>query len=195
MTELNYFIFKKPVSDDKVVSLHNIDTVSERAFANCSGIEAIYFDKNLTTVEKEALKDCSELQVFCCEEKRPENKQESTASNSEEKEDWIAVIDNAIYNFESEEPKKNFFTIQANAFDSCKNLHTVILPKVKTIVIEKEAFTGCEKLRTVVALSDEIEITGNPFESCPDYLTFVCYENSKIERFARENSYRYINVQ
>ena len=102
------------------------------------------------------------------------------------------------------------FTVQKDAFKNCSKLETVILPEIKKtefkrkgskkvdeakkLIIEKDAFSGCESLRTVVALCDEIDFTENPFTDCPDYLTFVCRKNSKIDRFARENDYRSIYV-
>ncbi|MCF0241355.1 MAG: hypothetical protein HUK25_01885, partial [Treponema sp.] len=58
----------------------------------------------------------------------------------------------------------------------------------------KDAFKGCKSLRTVVVKCGKAMVFENPFESCPDYLTFVYPENSEIERFAFEHGYRVINV-
>ena len=98
--------------------------------------------------------------------------------------------------------KVSTFIIETSAFTKCKNLHTVILPDCKKLVIEKDAFDGCSSLRTVVCFAEEIDFTGNPFESCPETLTFVGNKEenkdenktSELERFARENGYRFIDA-
>ena len=63
------------------------------------------------------------------------------------------------------------------------------------IELAKQAFEECSSLRTVVALAKNIKFTEIPFKDSPkDLLTFVCYEKSEVEQFARENGYRYVNV-
>ena len=157
----------------------------------------------MKTIEKEAFKDCSKLEVFCCcqvsnlQKKEIVNlkinelvtgtKMEKSSGQPENKE-----IENNQENSESNkdmEIKKENFIIQTSAFSGCKNLHTVVFPKCSKLTIEKSAFANCSSLRTVVAFVEDISFTENPFEDCLKELTFVCSKDSEIERFARENGY------
>ena len=90
-------------------------------------------------------------------------------------------------------PKENeFFNIEKEAFLNCSELRTVELSGGDKIIIKKDAFKGCISLRTVKIECETIILCENPFEECPEYLTFICHKNSKIERFAIEHGYRVI---
>ena len=173
------------VSSDSKNTFSGVTEISPKAFLNAVGVKKVFFDGNLKTIKKEAFKDCEELEVFCCEEE------------SDEETNQIKGVKIAGSGSEN-------FIIETLAFSKCKNLHTVILPNCKELVIEKDAFSGCSSLRTVVCFSKSVVITGNPFEDCPETLTFVggkIPENKPgedksggLEKFARENGYRYVDV-
>lgn len=161
--------------------------IKEKGFS-CSSISSINIKSALTKIEKSAFENCNELLNFVCGD--------ITKVNNENELN-LKGID--ITTIESD------FIIQKDAFKNCSKLETVILPEIKKaesknmdekkkLIIEKDAFFGCESLRTVVALCDEIDFTGNPFADCSDYLTFICFKDSKVEKFARENGYRSIYV-
>lgn len=164
---------------DDCYSFCGVGTVFEKAFAS-SDIKQVVFEDTLAKVKEEAFKDCEELRIFCC----------GKVCGDEDAEKTTGVI-KGIEIYESKVAKKSEFIIETSAFAGCDKLHTVILPQCETLKIEKNAFDGCSSLRTVVALTDKIELTENPFNDCPKDLTFVCKSNSDIERFARENGYRY----
>lgn len=175
--ELKYFVSIK----DEKVNFSGIKRIKNEAFRDSNIGESVFFDKELETIEDGAFKNCEDLKLFSCIEEKTEN-------NSETKEPYIEGI--KIFQSNSD-----IFEIQSSAFEGCSRLDTVIFPKCKKLVIEKDAFSGCESLRTVVALCDDIEFTENPFEDCPDYLTFICFKDSRVEKFARENDYRSINAE
>ncbi len=148
--------------------------IKENSFAH-SSFNSISIKSALTKIEKSAFENCNELLNFVCGEIAQDKAENINGINLTE----ISTD----------------FTVQKDAFKNCSKLETVILPQSKKMIIEKDAFSGCESLRTVVALCDEIDFTENPFADCPEYLTFVCRKNSKIDRFARENDYRSIYLE
>lgn len=152
----------------------DINTIDEKAFFLANDVKKIFFDENLMSIKKEAFKNCSSLEIFCC------------GSDGDY---------NNLRGIKISELAENVnFSIETSAFVGCENLNTVILPKCHVLKIEKNAFSCCTSLRTVVALSDEIKFTENPFEDCPKELVFICTEGSAVEQFARENGYRSVNV-
>ena len=191
ITELKHFIcaLKEGKNEKEELEFKDIDTIAQNAFINAIGVKEATFQGNLKTIKKEAFKNCEDLEVFCCGEKNNEATSPITG---------IKITNLGTENSE--------FTIETSAFTKCKNLHTVILPDCKKLVIEKDAFDGCSSLRTVVCFAEEIDFTGNPFESCPETLTFVGKregnkeenkkknKTSELERFARENGYRFIDA-
>lgn len=183
---IEYFICKFDENESITISSGTEIEIKEKAFIH-SSLSSINIKSKLTKIEKSAFENCNELLNFVC----GEIGQDKASGN-------IKGI--SLTEIESD------FTIQKDAFKNCSKLETVILPKIeksdsekvdekKKLIIEKDAFSGCESLRTVIALYDEIDFTENPFADCPEYLTFVCRKNSKIDRFVRENGYRSIYVE
>ena len=204
---LKYFIFGMNEKNDEIDSeeyqFENIEIIKSKAFQNLWNVKRVIFDEKLKIIEKEAFKDCSKLEVFCCcqvsnlqkkeivnlkiNELVTETKMEKSSGQPENKE-----IENNQENSESNkdmEIKKENFIIQTSAFSGCEKLHTVVFPKCSKLTIEKSAFANCSSLRTVIAFVEDISFTENPFEDCLKELTFVCSKDSEIERFARENGY------
>lgn len=179
--KLSHFI--STLDKNESVHLNGITTVCENAFTSSNDLKSIFFDENLKCINKSAFEDSESLKFFCCG-KAPESK----APESKDSENEIYNLKEVTVSLNSDS-----FTIQTLAFSGCKNLQTVILPSCKTLTIEKDAFLGCESLRTFVCECDKISFTENPFEECPENLTFIVKQNSKLERFARENGYRFIN--
>lgn len=185
---VEYFICK--FVENESITISPETEIREKAFA-CSSFNSISIKSALTKIEKSAFENCNELLNFVCGEIAQDKAENINGINLTE----ISTD----------------FTVQKDAFKNCSKLETVILPEIKKaefkrkgskkvdeakkLIIEKDAFSGCESLRTVVALCDEIDFTENPFADCPEYLTFVCRKNSKIDRFARENDYRSIYVE
>lgn len=204
--ELKYFIFGMNEKNDEIDSeeyrFEGIEIIKSNAFQNPWDVKRLFFDENLKTIEKEAFKDCSDLEVFCCGEfsDQPQDKIVNLKVN-----ELVKKQDADIGSSQSDETKTksdtesqediNAFTVQAFAFAGCEELHTVVFPRCSKLTVEKFAFSGCENLRTVIALCDEISFTENPFKDCPKELVFVCTKDSATERFARENGYRIVNVQ
>lgn len=194
--ELKYFIFgsniKLEEADDSEESkefedmddsyrFEDIKVISEKAFYNPWNLRRVYFDNNLEKIKKEAFEDCSELEVFCCGE---------VCDNNDDKDSTIKGLK---FN-----QKVDSFVIETKAFSGCTQLHTVVLPKCDELIIEKDAFKDCKELRTVVCLCNKISFTENPFEDCLESLVFVGEKDEKqecsdLERFARENGYRYVD--
>lgn len=174
---IEYFICK--FVENESITISSGTEIKENSFAH-SSLSSINIKSALTKIEKSAFKNCNELLNFVCGSLEETQNQTNTSSN--------------INGINLTEIKSDFI-IQKDAFKNCSKLETVILPQSKKMIIEKDAFSGCESLRTVVALCDEIDFTENPFADCPEYLTFVCRKNSKIDRFARENDYRSIYVE
>lgn len=159
----------------------DIKSISEKAFYNPWNLRRVYFDDNLEKIKKEAFEDCSELEVFCCGE---------VCDNNDDKDSTIKGLK---FN-----QKVDSFVIETKAFSGCTQLHTVVLPECDELIIEKDAFKGCKELRTVVCLCNKISFTENPFEDCLESLVFVGKKDEKqecsdLERFARENGYRYVD--
>lgn len=162
--------------DDDNCHFKGVKEIAAGAFCTSEGVKQFFFDDSLTAVKKNAFKNCEELKLFCCGDVKK-------SKNIEE----LKGVE--LY-------KTKQFSIETTAFSGCEELNAVVLPKCGELIIEKNAFEGCSSLRAVVALAEKIKITENPFKDCPkDSLTFVCYKNSDVERFARENGYRYVNVQ
>ena len=212
---LKYFIFgideKKDEIDSEEYQFENIEIIKSKAFQNLRNVKRVIFDEKLKTIEKEAFKDCSKLEVFCCcqvsnlQKKEIVNLKINELVSEQELESETNQSDNTDTNEKTSDGtdsnkkhagnqtdvvlKKYDFNVQTNAFSGCENLHTVVFPKCSKLTIEKSAFENCSSLRTVVAFVDEISFTENPFEDCLKELTFVCSKDSEIERFARENGY------
>lgn len=188
--ELKYFIFGSNIKIEESKEFEDMDdsyrfedikVISEKAFYNPWNLRRVYFDDNLEKIKKEAFEDCSELEVFCCGE---------VCNNNDDKDSTIKGLK---FN-----QKVNSFVIETKAFSGCKQLHTVVLPECKKLIIEKDAFKDCKELRTVVCLCNKISFTENPFEDCFESLVFVGEKDEKqecsdLERFARENGYRYVD--
>lgn len=187
--ELKYFIFgsniKVEEADDSEESnefedmddsyrFEDIKVISEKAFYNPWNLRRVYFDDNLKEIKKEAFEDCSELEVFCCGE---------VCNNN----------DSTIAGLKLNKKDVKSFKIETKAFSGCTQLHTVVLPECDKLIIEKDAFKDCKELRTVVCLCNKISFTENPFADCLESLVFVGKKNSVLERFARENGYRYVD--
>lgn len=184
--ELTYFIFAMNEKENEEIEFSEIEKIKAEAFKNSCIIKRAFFYNELKTIEKEAFKNCEKLEIFACIEKEPEKESENLNNYPR------------IEGMKISELNSGIFEIQTSAFESCINLETVILPQCSNsskLIIEKSAFKGCSSLRTVVAQFDEISFTENPFEDCPEYLTFVCSKNSAVERFARENGYRTKNAK
>lgn len=157
----------------------DIKSISEKAFYNPWNLRRVYFDNNLEKIKKEAFEDCSELEVFCCGE---------VCNNN----------DSTIAGLKLNKKDVKSFKIETKAFSGCTQLHTVVLPECDKLIIEKDAFKDCKELRTVVCLCNKISFTENPFEDCLESLVFVGEKDEKqecsdLERFARENGYRYVD--
>lgn len=188
--DLKYFLFgmnEKETDVNEEIHISGIENLKNNSFSKNLYVKRIFFDDKLKKIEKEAFNGCEVLEIFgCC---ISENQQKSEIVNLKVNESKKEVKEGKeIKSMEDD------FTIQTLAFSGCENLRTVIFPKCSKLIIEKSAFENCYSLRTVVAVADEISFTENPFEDCPKELTFVCKENSKVERFARENEYRIIYV-
>ena len=211
---LKYFVFglKKDENDSDEYHFEGIKAIAERAFCSPWNIKSVFFDESLTTIKKEAFKDCKDLELFCCGSEGDYNLlkgiepnellvsvKDTVLQDSEKGEslgtDSEAQPSDSEQNQEIREKSETEFSVQTSAFVNCENLHTVVFPKCGTLKIEKKAFSGCESLRTVVAFSENIDFTENPFEGCPRELVFVCSKDSAVERFARENGYRSVCVQ
>lgn len=155
-----------------------ITNISKQAFLDDSTIERVIFPKDNNssepfTIEESAFENCSNLQIFQCENDLITDKQSDESKN---------------------DSKLQKFVIQHNAFKNCSKLHTVILSAVADgITIEKDAFFGCTELRTIVILSKKSNINEQAF-SHSDKLVFVTIEGSDAERYARELGFRYVNV-
>ena len=67
---LKYFIFgideKKDEIDSEEYQFENIEIIKSKAFQNLWNVKRVIFDEKLKIIEKEAFKDCSKLEVFCC---------------------------------------------------------------------------------------------------------------------------------
>ena len=180
--DLKYFLFTINTNIEKIEKCYftDIQTIKNDAFKSVKNLERIYFNEKLQKVEKNAFKDNISLEVFCCcnIEKFKESDNENLELN-----DIIA-----------DKQKKNF-TVEAFSFSGCENLNTVVFPNCFKITIEKFAFENCSSLRTVVVLSNKISFTENPFVDCPSDLVFICYKDSTVERFARENGYGIVYVK
>ena len=198
--ELSYFVFTWE-DEDKELEFKNVNSIASKAFQNVSILKRVFFKENLNRIGKEAFKDCVDLDVFYCEK-------DAFLKETAKKDIYVINHEKKNDGGQNKEEKKiiSNFTIESLAFSNCKNLHTVVLPERQTLVIEKDAFDGCSSLRTVVCFAEEIDFTENPFESCPETLTFVGKreenkeenkkknKTSELERFARENGYRFIDA-
>ena len=162
-----------------------LQIVSSSAFKD-SKIINVQFEDKVININQSAFENCSELENLIIGKNIEENKESDESNKNSIKEGEIRLS-----NFVIEEVNADF-TIQKDAFKNSLKLKTIILPKCERLVIEKNAFSGCETIRTVIALCKEIDFTENPFEDCSENLTFICYKNSEIERFARENGFRSI---
>ena len=189
---MKHFIFgineKNNGIDSEEYQFNSIEIVGNKAFQNPWNIKRLFFDEKLMIIEKDAFKDCSELEVFCCG-KISESEADAIMNLEVNK---LGIRKNSTN--ENDEVKTDFI-VQTLAFSGCENLHTIVFPECSKLIIEKYAFKNCSSLRTVITFADEIFFTENPFDDCPKELTFICKnDNTQIARFARENGYGVINV-
>lgn len=173
----------KENGDAEDYSFYGIKTIAEKAFISTNEVRRVFFDKTLTKIQKDAFKNCENLEVFCCRE-----------TESATPEDVKFGEDSAKLKGLNTSNIQSGFVIETSAFIDCRKLQTIILPKCKVLRIEKNAFSGCDRLRSVICLAKKSEFSDNPFDDCSKDLVFVCSKDSEIEQFARENGYRYVNV-
>lgn len=171
-TSLDYFV--ADVSEN--VCTFTEQEISENAFKGSYGVEGIVLS-NARKIAKGAFSNCEDLFFIQCAEKTGIDKDKNAVISSNQISD---IHEN--------------FIVEARAFEDCASLGCVIFPKCDTLTIEKDAFDGCGSLRTVVAFCEHIDFTENPFAGCPETLTFVGTQGSCVERFARENGYRFVNA-
>lgn len=148
--------------------------IKANAFNNDITVELAQFDVSLSIIESNAFENCQNLEIFVIGENFPEE-----------------IVSHGDSTISSD--NKKVLEIQKEAFKNCNKLHTIILGSANIVTIEKDAFAGCESLRTVVCRTNDISFTNNPFSDCPNYLTFVGKKDSNLEKFARENGYRFID--
>ena len=210
--ELSYFIFHidgGKNDKNKVLEFEKIDSIAAKAFLNASEIKKVSFDENLQKIGMEAFKNCKDLEVFSCGKESifgdedgnyiltreaDGSKAEKTNKTPKAQEQNTKAGGNKTCESDNKKNIKASFVIESLAFSNCKNLHTIILPDCDKLVIEKDAFANCSSLRTLVCCKCKVDFTGNPFEDCPETLTFICEKDSELERFARENGFRSVNV-
>lgn len=166
---LEYYIDLPNVNDNKIKKIDiQRGIIGESSFSN-SNVEEVDV-KNLKKIEPRAFSDCESLIYFLSSDN---NKPDSTSPMSDGEDDMK-------------------LTIEEESFINCSELKTVIFSAGEKIIIEKDVFKGCSSLRTVKADFKNAYICGNPFEDCPEFLTFICKEDSDIERFAIRHGYRVV---
>lgn len=144
---------------------NSVNIINKKSFSN-SNLEE-YKCERLERIEKQAFANCKLLKYFIEEENENKNKNDTS-------------------------PKNNSLIIDEESFLNCSELRTVVFSDGEKLIIGKDVFKGCYSLRTVKADFMNAYICGNPFEDCPEYLTFVCKKNSDIERFAIEHGYEVV---
>ena len=181
----NMEFFIGSLDEKALVEIDGITAISESVLAN-SDVESILFSSCSTGIGKSAFENCDKLKTVIF------GKLGGDESIKEKESDKQAT--STLKNVKPASVTGDF-TIQTNAFKGCSSLTTLVLPQISgTLTIEKDAFSGCKKLRAVVAVCGNADFTGNPFTGCPAHLTFVCKNDSKVARFARENGYRSVHV-
>ncbi len=154
---------EKEINTDK--KENQVKVIGTNSFSN-SNIEE-YKCKGVEKIGKQAFADCESLKFFIEEE----------------------IEENTDSTFDLE---TTTLIIEEESFLNCSELRTVIFSCGKKIIIKKDAFKGCSSLRTVKLDFMDAYICGNPFEDCPEFLTFICKIDSDIERFAIEHGYRVV---
>lgn len=212
-----YFICHLSDDDKKKVVVEN-SVIVRKAFQNVDSIEEVSFE-NCTKIEEFAFENCKELKTVIWAKKKIDSSEKckieikSTSCDGNSSKAISFDGKSTSCDTDKEESTGNIkgisiveglsdLSIQHGAFKSCSKLQTVILPLVNNkITIEKEAFAGCSELRTVVFYEEEtenykvqkdVDISEDAFIGCSN-LTFVCKEDSKAARYAREHGFRIVN--
>lgn len=158
---------------------NKIIMISPRAVSNCSSLQQVVLGESVLTIAEKAFVECGELQIV----------KYSKKEDCQNQKDSFVELENG-----------KTLSVQYQAFKECAKLHTVVFPEIKkgaTIRIEKESFLNCYELRSVILIGNgTFEISEDAFSGCDTKkLVFVCTKDSIVEQFARENGYRWVNVQ
>lgn len=129
---------------------YNLTTIGEGAFIGCNSLESITIPKSVRNIGEEAFRQCTSLKSIRVEEgnfvydsRDNCNAIIKTSSNA-----LIAGCQNTIIPY-------NVRSIEAWAFNWCKSLTSIFIPKSVT-TIGKGAFAGCVGLKHI-----QVEL-GNP---------------------------------
>lgn len=180
-----YFVCNLPDDGDRDLVKISIseEVIAAKAFSGDSSVKYVSIDNtSIKKIEQSAFEGCRELRILHWNSKYT-----------------LETPSASVQGLEFSQEKSNFSidtaTIQKDAFKDCRNLQTVIFPEAKEFIIEKNAFAGCPALRTVIQLCEIADIADDAFLSAnKDLLTFIVYDESSAERFARENGIRYITI-
>ena len=144
---LKYFVFglKKDENDSDEYHFEGIKAIAERAFCSPWNIKSVFFDESLTTIKKEAFKDCKDLELFCCGSEGDYNLlkgiepnellvsvKDTVLQDSEKGEslgtDSEAQPSDSEQNQEIREKSETEFSVQTSAFVNCENLPAGVIP-------------------------------------------------------------------
>jgi len=153
----------------------NLESIGGEAFGQ-TGIETIFLPASVTTIGDSIFEDCSRLKTI-------------TVSDKNKK---FCSIDGILFNKKKTElirypPAKNGKTytipstvtkISTGAFDSCKDLNSIIIPDSVT-TIGVSAFFGCTGLTSIIFPVSVKKIGERIFSGCTS-LTSITIENPKI---------------
>lgn len=193
----------------------NVKDVGDFAFSYCGSIRNINIPEKVINIGRNAFFRCESLESI----------------NVDEKNTMYASIDGVLLNkdkfqiLDYPDGSKNeiyiipdgVWTIGNDAFDSCKNLISVIFPEgfanigesafdscenLTNIIIPDSArnignfaFVRCKNLKNVTILNNMIIMDSDIFYDCGKNLTIHCYKDSSAETYAKNYniSYKFIS--
>jgi len=145
-----------------------LDTIGERAFAECSNLKSIIIPKSVKIINKDAFVMCTSLESVTFEE---ESKLDTIGESAF----------GGCRNLKSIIIPKSVKIIDRDAFVMCTSLESVTFEEGSNlIVIRYGAFSNCKKLEKIIIPKSVREIKENAFLNCKLLKEVVFEKGSKF---------------
>ena len=178
-------IFKGCVALEKINVPLSVYNIGKSAFEGCVSLTEIDLPKNVKNIGESAFLDCPAYITV------------------DENNAYYASYDGGLYTKDKTKllyaggvtsseyvVEDGVKSVEPYAFYKNPNVESIVIPQGATAIGES-AFNSCTKLKSVTIPYTVTEVGENAFANCDENLVIVCYEDSWIHEYAKENGIDY----